>query len=80
MYERIKQMTKEEMQKFIYWVYLCGNADGKEGLQDSTDGLFGGHILDMSAEELMPNGVEDLFSKQCDEMYADLLMEQQEQM
>lgn len=29
MYERIKRMSEEEMRKFIYLVYLCGNEDGK---------------------------------------------------
>lgn len=46
MYDRIKRMTPAEMQSFIYWVYKCGNEDGKMGLEDSPpDGLpsyFGG--------------------------------------
>lgn len=55
MYNRIKNMTREEMQGFIYWVYKNGNADGAENLCDSygNGSYFGGAILDMDAEDVM---------------------------
>ena len=62
MYERIKRMTEEEMQEFIYWVYLCGNRDGQEGLEDSPGGFFGGFMLTKKVSEVMPhNKVADLW-------------------
>ena len=67
MYNRIKRMTPEEMQSFIYWVYKCGNEDGKMGLEDSPpDGLlsyFGGAMLTYKVKEVMPNdNVNDLWN------------------
>lgn len=54
MYERIKSMTKEEMQDFVYWVYMNGNADGEENLCDSYgNSYFGGAMLDMDADDVM---------------------------
>ena len=61
MYDRIKEMTRDEMQQFIYWVYLMGNKDGRIGFADSSLGFFGGVILDVPVEELMPNGISDLW-------------------
>lgn len=55
MYERIKRMTAEEMRQFVYWVYLCGNRDGENGLEDSPSAYFGGHMLTMNAKQVMPN-------------------------
>ena len=62
MYERIKRMTPEEMRHFVYWVYLCGNRDGEKGLEDSPGSYFGGHMLTLSAKQVMPNdNVNDLW-------------------
>ena len=59
-YERILQMSKSEIATFLYWVYMCGNEDGKRDVCDSDEGYFGGKILDQNANELMPTGdVED---------------------
>lgn len=62
MYDRIKSMTKDEMRKFIYWVYKAGVKDGENDTCDSANGFFGGHIIDMPAEELIPNGLDDLWN------------------
>lgn len=66
MYHRIKRMTPEEMQSFVYWVYKCGNEDGKMGLEDSPpDALpsyFGGAMLTYKAKQVMPHdNVNDLW-------------------
>ena len=63
MYERIKRMSEDEMRKFIYIVYLCGNEDGREMLCDSPDSsYFGDGFLRVNANVLMPNDeVDDLF-------------------
>ena len=44
-YERIKNMSFEEMKEFIYWVYLNGALDGEKGCVDSPDGYFGGAMM-----------------------------------
>lgn len=63
MYQRIKRMTEGEMRSFIYTVYLCGNKDGEDGLEDSPDcSYFGDGFLHIDAKDLMPNdNVIDLF-------------------
>lgn len=63
MYERIKRMTKEEMQNFIYWVYKNGNEDGRENCCDDYGNhtYFGGHILDKDADDVMPK-VQELYT------------------
>ena len=63
MYERIKRMSEDEMRKFIYIVYLCGNEDGKDMLCDSPDcSYFGDGFLHIKAYDLMPHDkVDDLF-------------------
>lgn len=53
MYKKIKSMTQEEMKQFIYWVYMCGNKDGANELQDDEYGYFGGAFLDYDADEVM---------------------------
>lgn len=59
MYERIKRMNKEEMQDFIYWVYMNGNADGKDNLCDTYgNSYFGGAMLDKDMAEVMPKVYE----------------------
>ena len=64
MYERIKNMTEEEMKNFIYMVYLVGNNDGKNYMCDSPSGYFGCAMLNKDAKELMPNdNVDDLWNK-----------------
>lgn len=65
MYDRIKRMTLGEMKEFVYWVYMNGNKDGEENICDSGgfETYFGGFVLTIPANELMPNGnVEDLWS------------------
>lgn len=63
MYQRINRMTEGEMRSFIYMVYLCGNKDGKDGLEDSPDcSYFGDGFLHIEAQDLMPNdNVIDLY-------------------
>ena len=63
MYQRIKRMSEGEMRTFIYMIYLCGNKDGKDGLEDSPDcSYFGDGFLHVEAQDLMPNDdVADLY-------------------
>lgn len=64
MYERIKRMTEDEMRCFIYWVYLMGNEDGYAQCCDSEGGYFGGYMLTLDREEVMPNdSISDLWKK-----------------
>lgn len=64
MYERIKNMTEEEMKEFIYMVYLAGNNDGKNNMCDSPSGYFGEAMLNMDTKELMSNDkVDDLWDR-----------------
>ena len=65
LYERVKQMTLEEMKTFLYWVYLSGNKDGSEDLQDSPSGYFGGYFLTLDAKEVLTNNdVNTLFAQE----------------
>lgn len=69
MYNRIKRMSMEEMRHFVYWVYQCGNKDGKLNCCDSEAGYFGGYVLTKLVSEVMPNdNVNDLWNK-FDEVY-----------
>ena len=63
MYDRIKRMSEEEMKKFIYLVYLCGNRDGLDMYCDSPEcSYFGGYMLTLDATEVMPNNsIDDLY-------------------
>lgn len=64
MFNRIKQMDESEMKSFIYWVYLCGNEDGKKMLCDSIGdcSYFGGAMMEMEVTEVMPNNsIDDLW-------------------
>lgn len=64
MYDRVKLMSMDEMKQFIYWVYRCGNKDGCNDCEDSPSGYFGGHLLTLPVEELMPNDtIEDIWDK-----------------
>ena len=64
MYERIKNMTFDEMKCFVYWVYLMGNEDGWNQCADSEGGYFGGYMLGLDREEVMPNNdIGDLWEK-----------------
>lgn len=64
MYERIKKMDFDEMRAFVYWVYLMGNEDGYYQCCDSEYGYFGGHMLTLDREEVMPNdSIGDLWEK-----------------
>ena len=66
MYERIKAMSEDEMQQFIYWVYLNGTADGAKCLEDSPSGYFG-TIIHRNVNEVMPNNsIDDLWDIQND--------------
>ena len=49
MCDRIREMTNIELRDFIRWVYQQGNQDGRNGIEDSEMGLFGGTILAYSA-------------------------------
>ena len=54
MYEFIKDMSMEEMQRFIYWVYMNGINDGKENFCDTYgNSYFGGAMLTKDAKEVM---------------------------
>ena len=59
MYERIKNMSLEEMKDFIYWVYKCGNEDGFNGGSDTESGYFGGYMLGLPVTEVMKNNSTD---------------------
>ena len=51
MYERVKNMCMEEMQKFVYWVYMNGVTDGKNNLCDTYGNSYhGGAMLRADAE------------------------------
>lgn len=64
MYERIKKMDLNEMKEFVYWVYLMGNEDGWNQCCDSEGSYFGGHMLTLDREEVMPNdNIDDLWEK-----------------
>lgn len=64
MYERIKRMNLDELRTFVYWVYLMGNEDGWNQCCDSEGGYFGGHMISLDREEVMPNdSVFDLWEK-----------------
>ena len=66
MYERVKIMNREEMEQFVYWVYMCGNKDGRADCCDSSGGgsFFGGHMLTMPVHEIMPNNkIDDLWNR-----------------
>jgi hypothetical protein len=69
MYERIKRMPESEMKQFVYWVYLCGCADGAHGLEDSPSGYFGGRMIDFPAKVVMPNDKADDFWEHFDRVY-----------
>lgn len=73
MHERVKRMSPEELRQFVYWVYLCGNRDGRQYMEDSpVVSYFGGVMLNMDSTEVMPNdNVRDLwdnFEKVYDKM------------
>lgn len=64
MYEKIKSMSKEQMQEFIYWVYKNGVMDGRDWMCDdyNSGSYFGGAMLYMYADDVMPK-VHELFAK-----------------
>ena len=64
LYEHIKSMTKEEMQEFIYWVYMNGHIDGKNGFCDDygENSYFGGAVLSMDKDKVM-NEVTEFFER-----------------
>lgn len=63
-YERVKHMSMDEMKQFVYWIYRCGNKDGRNDREDSPSGYFGGHVLTLPVVELMPNDtIEDIWDK-----------------
>lgn len=61
MYERIKNMTMEEMRHFVYWVYMNGNEDGQEYFcddfieEDENCSYFGSSMLNLPVESVIPN-------------------------
>ncbi len=60
-YEKVKNMSLEEMKKFIYWVYTNGVNAGKANLYDDKSGFFGGRVLEYDANIIFPDGtVESL--------------------
>lgn len=64
LFEKVKTMSLDEMKTFMYWVYLCGNKDGAEDLQDSPSGYFGGYFLELDADDVIPYGdVNTLYDK-----------------
>ena len=64
MYDRIKNMSMDEMKCFVYWVYLMGNEDGRHQCCDSESGYFAGHMISLDREEVMPtDSISDLWEK-----------------
>lgn len=53
MYERVKEMTLEEMKAFVYWVYRNGVLDGEMLSWDDESGYFGGYVLELPAEDVL---------------------------
>lgn len=66
MYERIKNMTMEEMRHFVYWVYMNGYEDGKRYFcgGDKNCSYFCSSMLDLPVRRVMPNDnvEEDLWN------------------
>lgn len=50
-YEYIKNMSEEEMNHFIYWVYMHGQLDADWDLRDDESGFFG-HLASIDSEEV----------------------------
>ena len=64
MYDRIKNMSMDEMKCFVYWVYLMGNEDGRHNRCDSESGYFAGHMISLDREDVMPtDSISDLWEK-----------------
>ena len=55
MFAYIKNMNIGDMEKFIYWVYSCGNQDGRDGREDSPGdcSFFGGRMLSMNVADVV---------------------------
>lgn len=53
--EYIKQMSRRELQNFVYWVYENGHDDALVGAEDSPgcSSFFGGGILACPASEVI---------------------------
>ena len=58
-YERIKNMSFEEMKEFIYWVYLYGALDGEKRCVDSPGGYFGGAMMRDSVA--LPENIDSMW-------------------
>ena len=58
-YEKVKNMSLEEMKRFIYWVYINGVKDGQANSYDDESGYFGGHVLEQEANTVFPDGTVD---------------------
>lgn len=59
-YDKLKNLTFEEMRSFIYWVYMNGVLDGGNDCADSWGGFFGGAFLQQDASKL-PDNIDDLW-------------------
>ena len=52
-YDKVKEMSLEEMETFIYWVYMNGNLDGQYSHEDSPyTSYFGGQLLRSKSSEI----------------------------
>ena len=61
-YDKVKEMSLEEMETFIYWVYMNGNLDGQYSHEDSPyTSYFGGQLLRSKSSEI-PESIDDLWS------------------
>ena len=58
-YEKVKNMSLEEMKKFIYWVYVNGVNDGRANSYDDESGYFGGRVLEYDSNIVFPDGTVD---------------------
>lgn len=48
-YDRIKTMPKDELQKFLYYIYLCGHLNEQ---CDVDDEVYYKHVLDCPADDI----------------------------
>ena len=56
-----EHMSLEEMETFIYWVYMNGNLDGQYSHEDSPyTSYFGGQLLKSKSSEI-PESIDDLW-------------------
>ena len=72
-YDKLKNLTFEEMRSFVYWVYMNGVLDGSHDRADSWGGFFGGEFLEKEANNLPDNidNLWDLYEEAKQKYYAE---------